>query len=53
MVRSISKIAIVGALTNSLFSGLGVDQAEASVPTPIEIKVNYEKGFSSYSLKNH
>lgn len=46
MIKKVGKLAVVGALTISLFSGLGVGQAEASMPTPTEVKVNYEKGFS-------
>lgn len=46
MLKRVGKFAVVGALTISLFSGLGVGQAEASVPTLTEVKVNYEKGYS-------
>lgn len=45
-MKKVVKLVAVGALSISLFSGLGVGQANASMPTPTEVKVNYEKGFS-------
>jgi len=46
MKKTIGKFVVVGALTLTLFSNLGIGQAKASVPTPTEVKVNFEKGFS-------
>ncbi|USK57820.1 hypothetical protein LIS82_26735 (plasmid) [Cytobacillus solani] len=46
MFKKIGKLAAAGALTVTLFSGLGVGQANANSLTPTEVKVNYEKGYS-------
>lgn len=45
MLKTVGKWVVASSLALSLFGGLG--QVEASSNTPLEVKVNYEKGFSS------
>lgn len=48
MLKTISKWVITGAVAMSLFSGAVTKEAHAATPLyPSEVKVNYQKGYSS------